>query len=220
MRRQTPDLPHPKVRTPNRTSEKLMQTTTPKIAPDHRATSDLSPFDDASPICLGSWVEIHEEKTRSGRIRRLLVNHRTKDALSLDEDEAALIKSLEEHAVSCSAPSKTHLLGSSKRAAIWQMPSRLRRLRRSRSPSRTSMSGGPALRGSCVASMSAAGVTSSIRSQSRSRSSSERAVFWPCFQSSAIIAVSTYASRPDTFRSSWVSASSRSPCTKPPTPWW
>jgi hypothetical protein len=43
---------------------------------------------------LGEWVEYQEETCRAGRVRRLLVNHHTNRALTLDDHEAELCRHL------------------------------------------------------------------------------------------------------------------------------
>jgi len=52
-----------------------------------------SPAPPASGL-LGSWVETHEEPCRGGRTYRLLVNHRTAQAIDLTDAEAALCAEL------------------------------------------------------------------------------------------------------------------------------
>jgi hypothetical protein len=59
---------------------------------------------------LGSWVELHEEICRSGRTRRLLVNHRTHMALSLDAEEAEVIRALETESLVAEDPIHSDLL--------------------------------------------------------------------------------------------------------------
>lgn len=47
-----------------------------------------------APGLLGSWVEAHEEPCRGGRTYRVLVNHRTAQAMDLTDAEAALCAEL------------------------------------------------------------------------------------------------------------------------------
>ena len=62
------------------------------------------------PVHLGSWVELHEEICRSGRTRRLLVNHRTHMALSLDAEEAEVIRALGTESLVAEDPMHSDLL--------------------------------------------------------------------------------------------------------------
>ena len=59
---------------------------------------------------LGSWVELHEEPCRNGRMRRLLVNHATNTVLSLDEAEASLIRSMRRKGFVSGDPNHAELL--------------------------------------------------------------------------------------------------------------
>lgn len=58
----------------------------------HAASGQASPAPPAGP--LGSWVEAHEEPCRGGRTYRLLVNHRTHQAMELTDAEASLCAEL------------------------------------------------------------------------------------------------------------------------------
>src|SRR5947207_1162773 len=43
---------------------------------------------------LGDWVELHEERCRGDRLYRVLVNHRDRVAITVTDQEAAMMRQL------------------------------------------------------------------------------------------------------------------------------
>jgi hypothetical protein len=59
------------------------------------ATAGRRPASRDRPRLLGSWAELHQEPCRGGRSYRLLVNHRTRQAINLTAAEAGICHQLQ-----------------------------------------------------------------------------------------------------------------------------
>ena len=170
---------------------------------------------------LGSWVELHEEPCRNGRMRRLLVNHATNTALSLDEAEASLIRSMRRKGFVSGDPNHAELLAELGEggflAGDGQPQPRRQELRLSLSDFDLRWDGADRFVHALIAEELA---TCSTPWPWLPRSSSGCSAPSPLARPSSTTGACTFGCNPLKCRSFSVSAWSPSPSTRPPTRWW